>query len=174
MRKEIRRGTQRLPIFLLTTLGRKERLYQISQGSISRKYGQRHGTMHQARVLLSPRSTLLSKASRLICSYVDTHLTTFQLLGTAAYVYCVVQRSEFWTNLTMYLDGVASGTYQNDLFNPNDPIYGELVYSVSGIEDTQHTLLVTMDDPRSSYAPYNLLLFDRFVYTFVIQLLTSS
>ena len=65
----------------------------------------------------------------------------------------------------MYLDGALAGKYQNDLFNPNNPIYNETVYAASGLEDTQHTLLVTMDDPQNSGYLHNVLLFDSFVYT---------
>ena len=89
--------------------------------------------------------------------------------GVAVYIYNVVQRA-YQTNLTMTLDGVPSATYQNPLSvvdSVNSTIYWQIVYAVTWLENTQHTLIVALDDLANSDNPYNLLLFDRAVYTWV-------
>ena len=68
----------------------------------------------------------------------------------------------------MTLDGVKSGTYQNDAYVlnfPNDTIYEHIVYSNAGLDNTQHTLIVTLDDLQDSDNPYNQMLFDAAKYS---------
>ena len=72
----------------------------------------------------------------------------------------------------MTLDGVLSGRYQNDAFVsdfPNDTIYEHIVYSGAGLENSQHTLIISLDDLQYSNMPINQMLFDAAVYTCVLS-----
>lgn len=77
----------------------------------------------------------------------------------------------------MTLDGEAAGTFQigaSILDSSNDTFYNQVVYNVTGLDYTQHTLIVALDDLQNTGNSYNQLLFDRAEYTCVFNVSFSS
>ncbi|KAL1723867.1 hypothetical protein EV715DRAFT_190501 [Schizophyllum commune] len=103
---------------------------------------------------------------------IDTQDTTMtiQFTGTALYVYCVIannvsEGTGTMANYDFTLDGQDAGNYHHDPENVTDYFYNVPVYTVSGLENDSHELIVNIAG-GSGVSGSSLMLFDYFTYTY--------
>jgi hypothetical protein len=93
--------------------------------------------------------------------------------GTAIWVFCIIpnQAGGITTtaNFTFELDGALSGTYIRFPDMTNDILYNQTVYSVTGLPNVQHTLVMSptagVPVDASDVSHNSLMLFDYAIYT---------
>ncbi|KAL1757656.1 hypothetical protein FB107DRAFT_208975 [Schizophyllum commune] len=103
---------------------------------------------------------------------IDTQDTTMtiQFTGTALYVYCVIannvsEGTGTMANYDFTLDGQDAGNYHHEPENVTDYFYNVPVYTVSGLENDSHELIVNIAG-GSGVSGSSLMLFDYFTYTY--------
>ncbi|KAJ6582085.1 hypothetical protein B0H19DRAFT_523825 [Mycena capillaripes] len=88
---------------------------------------------------------------------------TLSFTGTAIEVFCILAAT-LTTDLAFTLDGSPQKSYSRTPGSTPDYIYGENVFSISGLVQTAHQLTVATNNPSGS-----LLLFDYAKYSFEVQ-----
>ncbi|KAJ7464457.1 hypothetical protein FB451DRAFT_1138868 [Mycena latifolia] len=86
--------------------------------------------------------------------------------GTAISLFCILVNTANLADITIsdfsfILDGASRGTFTHVPDNTSDFIYNAKVFSVDGLDRTNHTVVLTTDNPAGSLA-----LFDYASYTF--------
>jgi hypothetical protein len=93
--------------------------------------------------------------------------------GTAIWVFCIIpnQAADITTtaNFTFELDGALNGTFYHPPDASSTILYNYSVYSVTGLPNVPHTLVMS---PTSGAGPdiadNSLMLFDYAIYTSVV------
>lgn len=105
----------------------------------------------------------------------DTYTVILQFTGIAVYVYGVlanqVPDSDTETYLDFTLDDVSHRPFEHDPTPSTHFTYNALVFSKTGLDNTEHTLQILLDGPLFAAS---LFLFDYAVYTVVDEMKDSS